>query len=79
MWRMETEVLDSLDWSQYSPRVIIIEYNSGGVVGHATFDYLLAKGYRPVAMNRWNFIMSRAWREDVIAAHNSQDWFDASA
>ena len=76
---MEIEVLDSLDWSQYSPRVIIVEYNSGGVVDHATFDYLLAKGYRPVMINRWNFIMSRAWSEDVIAAHSSQDWFDVSA
>ncbi len=76
---METEVLDSLDWSQYSPRVVIIEYNSAGIVDHATIDYLIAKGYRPIMINRWNCILSRAWREDVIAAHNSQDWFDVSA
>lgn len=72
---MEHEVLLSLDWQAYRPRLIIMEYNSEGKVNGEAFDLLLQKGYRPVLINRWNILFSVDWARDMLRAHRGQDWF----
>ena len=75
----ELDVLRSLDWARYSPRIVIVEHNAGGVATCLAIDFLGTLGYRPVVINRWNCILSRLWTDDVIAAHRSQAWFTSSA
>jgi FkbM family methyltransferase len=71
----ETDVLRGLDLSKYSPRIIIIEHNSEGVVSCEAFDLLITAGYRPILINRWNVIFSICWEEDLLKTHRGQDWF----
>jgi FkbM family methyltransferase len=74
----ELDVLRSLDWTRFRPRVVIVEYNTGGLANYAAIDFLGALGYRPVVITRWNCILSRNWADDVIAAHRSQAWFKSA-
>ena len=52
----EIDVLESLDFSAYRPRIIIAEYNGGGLVDLALQPFLTGKGYHIIAVTEYNFI-----------------------
>lgn len=72
---MELEVLGSLDWGRYKPRVVVLEYNSEGKIRREAFEFLIKLGYLPVVINRWNVIMSCVWEQDSEKAHSGQGWY----
>ncbi len=72
---MEDQVLGGLDWTEYRPRLVIMEYNGEGQVNMDAFDLLLRHGYRPILINRWNILFSREWNQDMLRVHRGQDWY----
>ncbi len=72
---MELEVLRSLDWRVYRPRIVIVEYNSEGKIALGSLDLLQPLGYKPVLINRWNILLSRNPEVDIVAVHRGQDWY----
>lgn len=72
---MELEVLRSLDWTVFRPRIVIVEYNSEGRITLGGLDVLAPFGYKPILVNRWNIVLSRHPEADIVAVHRGQDWY----
>lgn len=55
---VEIDILESFDWEQYTPRLVIVEYNSAGDINTELQKCLIEKGYHVLFINNWNFIFT---------------------
>ena len=60
----EQEVLDSLDFRAFRPRVVIVEYNRFGKISLDLQSRLVSNHYHIIAVTRWNFIATANFAED---------------
>lgn len=65
----EIDVLESLDFSVYRPRIIVAEYN-GGSVNLELLPFLVGKGYQIIAVTEYNFVATSRFDLDFHACRN---------
>lgn len=64
---VEIEVLESLDFDRFAPKIIMAEFNTLGIINHALQPYLISKGYHILQVSVANFVATRNFQRDWAA------------
>lgn len=68
----EIDILESFDWNQYHPRLVIVEYNSADKINEQLQSTLINKGYNLLFINNWNYIFTSDFAVDAMTLYGEQ-------
>jgi len=68
----ELPILESLNWEQYAPHFLLVEYNSAGIINNELQKFMIGKDYQLLFINNWNMLFTHQFEKDSKRLYSAQ-------